>query len=46
MFNASDGGGAAAPTAYRHALVQAMTLFMAPFFRGPVAGRSTTPPWP
>jgi hypothetical protein len=33
MFKASDGGGAAAHTEYRHALVQAMTVFRAPFFR-------------
>lgn len=43
MFNASDGGGAAAHTRYRHALVSAMTRFMAPFFRASAAGASTTP---
>ena len=40
------GGGAAAPTTYRHALAQAMTLFMAPFFRAPRDGAPTTSCWP
>lgn len=32
MYRASAGGGAAARSSHRHALVQAMTLFMAPLF--------------